>query len=179
MLPPACGCECRISATGARGRLPGWKRPSRRPSGPGKMTSGMRCFGSREKLVGRTSAGAQRRRVLYRGGRSCGNRQEFPDLSTQTRIYLDHAATTPVLPEARAAMARGFDAWANPNSPHGEGRAARTLLEEARSAITEALGWRHDVVFTSGASEAVEIAAARARVSCRAHGATEHAIVPF
>src|SRR5439155_16162541 len=99
-------------------------------------------------------------------------------LSTQNRIYLDHAATTPVLPEARAAVARGFDAWANPNSPHGEGRAARALLEEARSAIAETLGWRHDVIFTSGASEAVEIAAARARIPGRAHGATEHAIVP-
>jgi cysteine desulfurase len=100
-------------------------------------------------------------------------------LSTQNRAYLDHAATTPILPEARVAMARGFDAWANPNSPHGEGRAARALLEEARSDVAEALGWRHDVIFTSGASEAVEIAAARARVAGRAHGATEHAIVPF
>jgi cysteine desulfurase len=99
-------------------------------------------------------------------------------LSTQNRIYLDHAATTPVLAEARAAMARGLDAWANPNSPHGEGRAARALLEKARSAIAEALGWRHDVIFTGGASEAVEIAATRARVPGRAHGATEHAIVP-
>jgi cysteine desulfurase len=93
-------------------------------------------------------------------------------------LYLDHAATTPLLPEARAAMARGFDAWANPNSPHGEGRAARALLEEARTTIADALGWRHDVIFTSGASEAVEIASARAMVKGRAHGATEHAIVP-
>jgi cysteine desulfurase len=95
-----------------------------------------------------------------------------------TRIFLDHAATTPVLPEARAAMSRGFDAWANPSSPHEEGRKARALLEEARATIAEVLGWRHDVIFTSGASEAVEIAAARARVPGRAHGATEHAIVP-
>ena len=95
-----------------------------------------------------------------------------------TRIFLDHAATTPVLPEARAAMSRGFDAWANPSSPHEEGRKSRALLEEARTTISEVLGWRHDVIFTSGASEAVEIAAARARVPGRAHGATEHAIVP-
>ena len=95
-----------------------------------------------------------------------------------TRIFLDHAATTPVLPEARAAMQRGFDAWANPSSPHEEGRKARALLEEARTTLAEVLGWRHDVIFTSGASEAVEIAAARARVPGRAHGATEHAIVP-
>jgi cysteine desulfurase len=95
-----------------------------------------------------------------------------------TRIFLDHAATTPVLPEARVAMQRGFDAWANPSSPHEEGRKARALLEEARATLADVLGWRHDVIFTSGASEAVEIAAARTRVPSRTHGATEHAIVP-
>jgi cysteine desulfurase len=95
-----------------------------------------------------------------------------------TRIYLDHAATTFILPEARQAMARGFEHWANPSSPHGEGRQARALLEDARSTVAEVLGWRHDVIFTSGASEAVEMVAARARVDRRAHGATEHAIVP-
>ena len=94
------------------------------------------------------------------------------------RIFLDHAATTPLLPQARAAMARGFDAWANPSSPHAEGRAARALLEEARATLAAELGWRHDVIFTSGASEAVEMVGARARVPGRAHGATEHAIVP-
>ena len=97
---------------------------------------------------------------------------------SRSRIFLDHAATTNVLPEARAALERGFDAWANPSSPHAEGRQARALLEEARATLAEVLGWRHDVIFTSGASEAIEIAAARARVPGRAHGATEHAIVP-
>jgi cysteine desulfurase len=97
---------------------------------------------------------------------------------SRSRIFLDHAATTHVLPEARAAMERGYDAWANPSSPHAEGRQARVLLEEARTTLAEVLGWRHDVIFTSGASEAVEIAAARARIPGRAHGATEHAIVP-
>jgi cysteine desulfurase len=96
----------------------------------------------------------------------------------KNRIFLDHAATTAVLPEARAALARGFDAWANPSSPHAEGRKSRALLEEARTTLCEVLGWRHDVIFTSGASEAVEIAAARSRIAGRAHGATEHAIVP-
>jgi cysteine desulfurase len=97
---------------------------------------------------------------------------------SRSRIFLDHAATTNVLPEARGALQRGFDAWANPSSPHAEGRKARALLEEARTTLCEVLGWRHDVIFTSGASEAVEIAAARARIAGRAHGATEHAIVP-
>ncbi|HXG82311.1 MAG TPA: aminotransferase class V-fold PLP-dependent enzyme [Sphingomicrobium sp.] len=97
---------------------------------------------------------------------------------SRVRIFLDHAATTRLLPEARAALERGYDAWANPSSPHAEGRKARALLEEARTTIAEVLGWRHDVIFTSGASEAIEIAAKRARIPGRAYGATEHAIVP-
>jgi len=94
------------------------------------------------------------------------------------RIYFDHAATTPVLPEAREAMARALDVWANPSSPHGEGRAARKALEDARASLADVLGWRHDVIFTSGASEAVAIAGKRARVPGRAMLATEHDIVP-
>ena len=91
-----------------------------------------------------------------------------------TRLYLDHAATTPVLPEAQAAMSDALARWANPSSPHADGRAARAALEEARGRIAEALGWRHDVILTSGASEAIAIAAARARVPGRARGPTEH-----
>lgn len=90
------------------------------------------------------------------------------------RLYLDHAATTPVLPEAQAAMADALETWANPSSPHADGRAARAALEEARARIAEALGWRHDVILTSGASEAIAIAAGRARAERRLLGATEH-----
>lgn len=93
------------------------------------------------------------------------------------RIYLDHAATTPVLPEARAAVAEALGRWANPSSPHAEGRAARAALERARGDVADALGWSHDVIFTSGASEALAIAGARARVARRLHGATEHEAV--
>jgi len=100
----------------------------------------------------------------------------YPGKMTQ-RIYLDHAATTPILPEARAAMAEAMERWANPSSPHAEGRASRSLLEQARKTIAEMLGWRHDVIFTSGASESVEIAVKRAKVAGRAYGATEHPIV--
>lgn len=95
------------------------------------------------------------------------------------RIYFDHAATTPVIAAARDAFARGMECWSNPNSPHSEGRAARALLEEARETLKAALDWRNDVIFTSGASESVEIAGRRANVPGRAYGATEHAIVPF
>ncbi len=93
------------------------------------------------------------------------------------RVYLDHAATTPVLPEARAAVAAAFEAWANPSSPHADGRAARAALEAARGTIAEALGWRHDVILTSGASEAIAIGAARAKIARRLVGVTEHEVV--
>ncbi len=99
-------------------------------------------------------------------------------LSEAARLYLDHAATTPVLAQARAAMAAAFDVWANPSSPHAEGRKARAVLEEAREGIKGALGWRHDVIFTSGASEAVAIASHRTAMKRRLVGATEHEIVP-
>ena len=94
------------------------------------------------------------------------------------RIYLDHAAATPVLPEAREAMAAAMESWANPSSPHAEGRKARAVLERARDTIKRTLDWPHDVIFTSGASEAVAIVAARAKVDGRLVGATEHSIVP-
>jgi cysteine desulfurase len=90
------------------------------------------------------------------------------------RLYLDHAATTPALPAAQAAMAEALARWANPSSPHADGRAARAALEEARGAVADALGWRHDVIFTSGASEAIAIVTARAKVERRLVGATEH-----
>lgn len=90
------------------------------------------------------------------------------------RLYLDHAATTPVLPEAQAAMARALETWANPSSPHADGRRERAALEDARRTIAGALGWRHDVILTSGASEAIQIVAERAKVKRRIVGPTEH-----
>lgn len=90
------------------------------------------------------------------------------------RIYLDHAATTPLIGAARIAMELGFDAWANPSSPHGEGRAAKALLEEARRRIVTALGWDGTLLFTSGASEALAIALSRAQATGVLASATEH-----
>ena len=75
-----------------------------------------------------------------------------------SRIYLDHAATTPLRPQAAAAMGRGFELWANPSSPHAEGRKARAALEEARGRVAALLGWEGELIFTSGASEAAELA---------------------
>lgn len=91
-----------------------------------------------------------------------------------TRIYLDHAATTPLRPEAADAMRRGFEAWANPSSPHAEGRAARAALEDARARIKAALGWDGDLIFTSGASEALAIGLGRAKAERRLASAVEH-----
>ena len=76
----------------------------------------------------------------------------------QARIYLDHAATTPIIPAAREAMADAMVRWANPSSPHSEGRAARAALENARARVAAALNWDGEVIFTSGASEAIAIA---------------------
>jgi len=93
------------------------------------------------------------------------------------RLYLDHAAITPVLPQARDAIARALERPGNPSSPHADGRQARAALEEARRTVAQALGWRHDVIFTSGGSEAIQIAASRARVTRRIIGPTEHEAV--
>jgi len=90
------------------------------------------------------------------------------------RIYLDHAATTPVLPEAREAMMEAYARWANPSSPHAEGRAAKAALEDARSRIKTALGWRHELILTSGTSEAAALALSRARIAGRAVSGVEH-----
>ena len=76
----------------------------------------------------------------------------------QARIYLDHAATTPIIPAAREAMADAMVRWANPSSPHSEGRAARAALENARRRVATALNWDGEVIFTSGASEAIALA---------------------
>ncbi len=90
------------------------------------------------------------------------------------RIYLDHAATSPLRPEARAAMEEGFRLWANPSSPHAEGRRAKAALEDARERIKRALGWSGELIFTSGASEALWIALNRAKVDRRIVSAVEH-----
>jgi cysteine desulfurase len=96
---------------------------------------------------------------------------------TATRTYLDHAATTPLLPVAREAMLEGFAQWANPSSPHAEGRRARAALEDARARIAAALSWQGEVILTSGASEALAIALTRCRLSLAAVSSVEHEAV--
>ena len=92
-------------------------------------------------------------------------------------LYFDHAATTPLLPQAREALLDGFARWANPSSPHRAGRAARTALEDARARIKAALGWPGELVLTSGASEALALAVGRAKAPLMAVSAVEHEAV--
>ncbi len=82
-------------------------------------------------------------------------------LNSAGRIYLDHAATTPVLPAVMTSMREAMGNWANPNSPHSEGRAARAALEDARLRIKKALCWDGELIFTSGATESLAIALSR------------------
>ncbi|MEM6275997.1 MAG: aminotransferase class V-fold PLP-dependent enzyme [Pseudomonadota bacterium] len=75
------------------------------------------------------------------------------------RVYLDYNATSPLRAEARAAMIAAMDALGNPSSVHAEGRAAKAILEKARSQISEAVGASGaDIVFTSSATEAAALA---------------------
>src|SRR5229473_6706504 len=75
------------------------------------------------------------------------------------RVYLDWNATTPLRPEARAAMAAAWDIKGNPSSVHAEGRQARRLVEEARAAVADAVSAiARNVVFTSGGTEANALA---------------------
>jgi cysteine desulfurase len=93
------------------------------------------------------------------------------------RIYLDHAATTPILPEAAAAISAACEAWANPSSAHAEGRAVRSAMEGARRRIAAALGWDGALIFTSGATEAIEIVMRRAKAGPHIVSSVEHPAV--
>jgi cysteine desulfurase len=69
--------------------------------------------------------------------------------------YLDHNATSPLRPEARAAMERAMEIGGNPSSIHAAGRAARALIEKAREQVAALANARpQDVIFTSGGTEA-------------------------
>src|SRR5436305_6426645 len=98
------------------------------------------------------------------------------------RIYLDHAATTPVRPEAPEAMLPflGADGY-NPSSVHAEGRSARAALDHARERIARILGAKpKEIVFTGSGSEADNLGIAGVARALRGRGrhlvsaATEH-----
>ncbi|RFP89051.1 aminotransferase class V-fold PLP-dependent enzyme [Rhodobacteraceae bacterium 63075] len=84
-----------------------------------------------------------------------------------TRVYLDHNATAPLRPEARAAMAEAMEIVGNPSSVHAEGRSAKAFLEKCRARLAAALGAEGaEIVFTGSATEAAAMALAGRAVLC-------------
>lgn len=75
------------------------------------------------------------------------------------RIYLDYNSTTPLEPRVAEAMAKANEIFGNPSSIHADGREARALIDEARSAIGRLLNCNHrQIVFTSGGTESNNLA---------------------
>lgn len=94
-------------------------------------------------------------------------------------VYLDHAATTPIHPDVREAMEPFLGPeFGNPSSAHCFGRAARAALEQARRTIAEALGARPgEVIFTSGGTEADNLAVLGAALQARLENRPFHVAV--
>ena len=96
------------------------------------------------------------------------------------RVYLDHASTSPLRPEARAALVEQLDRAGDPARIHAEGLAARVAVEEARQRLADLIGARpREVVFTGGATEAIATACwgAAARGAHQVVPAVEHSAV--
>src|SRR6266446_1731529 len=88
-----------------------------------------------------------------------GGRRPADRAASGSLVYLDHAATTPVLPEALAALMEELALTGNPSSLHNAGRRARRVVEESREQIAQAFGARpSEVIFTSGGTEADNLA---------------------
>src|SRR5947199_3578189 len=74
-------------------------------------------------------------------------------------VYLDHAASTPMLPEAAEAVTAQLGRVGNASSLHAAGRAARRVVEEARESLAQSLGARpSEIVLTGGGTEADNLA---------------------
>ncbi|MFZ0569253.1 MAG: cysteine desulfurase family protein [Rhodomicrobium sp.] len=94
------------------------------------------------------------------------------------RSYLDHNATSPLRPEARAAMVAALDRFGNPSSVHGEGRAAREIVEDARERVAGIFGVEpFSVYFTCGGTEAANWLLQPRGDETLAHTAVEHPCV--
>lgn len=92
--------------------------------------------------------------------------------------YLDHAATTPMTPGAREAMVEQLSRTGNASSLHGLGRGARRVVEESREQVAAALGARpSEIVFTSGGTEADNLAITGSLRAARAADARRHRLV--
>src|SRR5262245_48009018 len=93
-------------------------------------------------------------------------------------VYLDHAATTPVRADVLEAMLPFLaTAWGNPSSSHRFGRAAKAGLEQGKREVAEALGVEpNQVIFTSGGTEADNLAVIGAALAARAKGRPMHVV---
>ena len=98
-------------------------------------------------------------------------------------IYLDYQATTPLAPEAREAMLKYLDGpegtgFGNPHSPHRLGRQAAAAIEAARDNVAALFPAGGKVIFTSGATEALNLAIrGTAGAGSIAYSAIEHSAV--
>ncbi len=89
------------------------------------------------------------------------SRQRSPQ--SNAMHYLDHNATSPLRPESLAPLTQALGIGGNPSSAHARGRAARALVEEAKEKIALLAGANaHEILFTSGATEAANLALAGA-----------------
>jgi len=93
-------------------------------------------------------------------------------------VYLDHAATTPIRPEVLEAMLPFLNgAYGNPSSSHRFGRAAKAGLEQGKHEVAEALGVEpNQVIFTSGGTEANNLAVIGAALAARTQGRPMHVV---
>ncbi len=90
-------------------------------------------------------------------------------------VYCDHNAGSPVRPEAAEAVAHALTLGGNASSIHSAGRAAKALLEDARERVAASLGARaENVIFTSGATEALHLTLAAAEARSLIVSAIEH-----
>jgi cysteine desulfurase len=133
------------------------------------MTSGIAPAAAEEM-----SGAAPGRVLVYIGSE---RRRAIEREAVPRRIYLDHASTTPILPEAVEAIREACATWANPSSPHAEGRAVRAQLDDARRRVAAALAWDETLIFTSGATEAISLVFARARRGDALVSSVEHPAV--
>lgn len=98
------------------------------------------------------------------------------------RVYLDYAASAPVRPQVAEQVAQdlgsGLGGWASPSAQHASGRRASALLSQARARVAQALGaGPHEVLFTSGGSEADSLAVIGRVMAARAAGVERPQVV--
>src|SRR6185436_18186341 len=96
-------------------------------------------------------------------------------MMTKRLVYCDYNAGAPIRAEASVAMTRALAAGGNPSSVHGAGRRARALIEDAREKIASAVdASAENVVFTSGATEALHLALTSTGAASLIISAVEH-----